>query len=100
MGGTNMIGTCPECRQQFDLGQRVGAKVGGAAFGAALGYAACSGKVRGGRRVQCDDTGARAFGTILGTVLGALLGHALDEHVLPSCPECRVALEIVDTITT
>jgi hypothetical protein len=34
---------------------------------------------------------------IVGAGIGAALGHALDENVLPSCPSCRLALQIVNS---
>jgi outer membrane lipoprotein SlyB len=77
-----MIGVCPKCGEQTDLGSRVGAKVGGVALGAVLG--GCSTR--------------HWLGVPLGALLGAAIGHVIDEEVLPSCSQCRVALEIIDAV--
>jgi outer membrane lipoprotein SlyB len=72
---------CPTCHQTFRLGSRVGGKVGGLLVGAAVGGAT-----------------KRPGLMLLASVFGALVGHWVDDKVLPSCPECRVALQVVDLV--
>lgn len=35
------------------------------------------------------------WAVVLGIVAGMLIGHAIDDAVLPTCPECGVFLRIV-----
>lgn len=73
---------CPNGHGNFDideLGKRVLGKVGGALAGAAVGGAT-------------KNPGL----VILGALAGMAVGHYLDEQVLRTCPECRVALQIID----
>lgn len=76
-----MVGVCPKCAEEFDLGMRVGAKLGGAAVGALLGGAKSDWR-----------------GVLVGALIGGAIGHIVDEEVLPSCPRCRVALEIFEAV--
>lgn len=75
------IAGCPTCHQTFRLGTRVGGKVGGLLLGAAVGGAT-----------------KRPGLMLAASLLGALIGHWADETVLSSCPECRVALQVVDLV--
>lgn len=77
-----MICICPKCGEQTDLGSRVAAKVGGAVLGAALG----------------GQSTRHWLGAPVGALLGGAIGHVIDEEVLPSCPRCRVALEVIDAV--
>lgn len=76
------VGICKKCGPQKKSGQRVMGK---------LGMAVALGLVGG-------TAGKHPLAAILGAGLGAALGHMLDESVLPSCPGCGVALELVDAI--
>lgn len=75
-------GICPRCNQQVEIGQMVGAKIGGAALGAYFG----------------DRATDHWLGVIFGAVLGGAIGHVIDKAVLPVCPTCRLALEILDAM--
>lgn len=76
------IGTCPQCARQFELGARLGAKIGGAALGAYVGKRATE----------------HWLGVLAGSVIGGVIGHVIDRSVLPTCPACRVALEVLATV--
>jgi hypothetical protein len=76
------IGVCPQCAQQFEIGARVGAKIGGAALGAYVGNRATE----------------HWLGVLAGAVIGGVVGHVIDRTVLPTCPTCRVALEVLATV--
>lgn len=73
------VGVCPKCDEKIEVGTVVGVKLG-AALGALVGGGATD----------------RWLGAAAGAVLGGVLGHYLDEVALPTCPSCRVALEIID----
>lgn len=74
---------CPNGHGTFninELGKRVLGKVGGALAGAAAGGAT-------------KNPGL----VFLGALAGMAVGHYLDEQVLPTCPECGIVLQIIDT---
>lgn len=71
-------GGCARHRHQFTIGTEVGGKIGAMLLGGALGGAT-----------------KHPLGVLGGALLGALIGHEIDEKVLPTCPECGVALRIV-----
>jgi hypothetical protein len=75
-----MIAKCPCCKHKVDVGTRVGGKLGLATAGAMLG------------------AGALKKNPLLTLALvagGAMLGNWVDNNVLPDCPSCRVALQLV-----
>ncbi len=78
-----MKAKCPCCGRTENLGARVFGKLGLGAGATLLGVSAMK------------------KNPLLGALFaagGALLGHALDTHVLPNCPSCRVALKAVNTV--
>lgn len=80
--GHTTLGICPQCGDQSEIGTVVGAKIGGATAGAIAGGFATD----------------HWFGVLVGATVGAAIGHVLDEQVLPTCPACRVALEVVNVM--
>jgi outer membrane lipoprotein SlyB len=80
--GSKTIGVCPRCGDETEIGTLVGAKIGGAAAGAAVGGYATE----------------HWLGMLAGAAVGAAVGHVIDEQVLPRCPACRVALEVVNVM--
>ncbi len=79
---TAALGICPQCGEETEIGTLVGAKIGGAAAGAIAGGYATDHWV----------------GVLVGVAVGAAIGHVIDEKVLPTCPGCRVALEVVNVM--
>jgi outer membrane lipoprotein SlyB len=77
-----VVAVCPKCGEEFHFGERVGAKVGGAALGALVGGSASR----------------HWLGAFIGAVLGGAVGHVVDEEFIPSCPTCRIALEVLDAV--
>ncbi|MBZ4419052.1 hypothetical protein [Myxococcus sp. RHSTA-1-4] len=73
--------TCNHTQTTDHLGARLGGKLGLAAAGIMLGATVAK---------------KNPLLPILFGVGGALLGHAVDTNVLPTCPSCRVALQLVD----
>jgi outer membrane lipoprotein SlyB len=79
---TKAMGVCPQCARQVEIGSLVGAKLGGAAVGAYVG----------------DRATDHWLGVLAGALIGGAIGHVIDKAVLPSCPMCRVALEIANVM--
>lgn len=77
-----MKGHCTNCNQNFELGERVGWKIGVAAAGLALG----------------GGVAKHPLGAILGGLAGFAIGHVVDTQVLPNCPTCQRALELVASV--
>lgn len=71
------------CGAVHDLGARFFGKLGGAAAGAALGGAS-----------------KHPVGVVLGALSGMLVGHLIDEYVVPACPSCGAALQILSDVVT
>jgi hypothetical protein len=75
------VGLCKKCGHQQAVGERVMGKLGMAAALALVG----------------GNATRNPFAALLGACVGAAVGHALDEHLLPTCPGCKVALQLVNT---
>lgn len=75
-----MIGKCPSCKKTQDLGERIFGKLGGLLAGSLLGGGASK----------------HPLGVALGIIGGVGLGHLIDTRLLPNCPSCGVALELID----
>lgn len=75
-----MKGYCRNCNKNVDVGARVGWKLGVATAGVLLG--------RG--------TSKHPLGFIVGGLTGLAIGHAIDTQVLPKCPACQAALEVIN----
>ena len=70
---------CPNGHGTFNIAKKVFGKVGGALAGAAAGGAL-----------------KNPVAVVLGIVTGVAIGHYIDESVLPKCPTCQVALQVLD----
>lgn len=75
-----MQARCRNCKKNVDLGARVGWKLGVATTGLVLGRGASK----------------HPLGFILAGLAGLAIGHAIDTQVLPNCPTCRAALEVIN----
>ncbi|WNG41544.1 hypothetical protein F0U61_53585 [Archangium violaceum] len=76
-----MIAKCPCCKYKVDVGTKVGGKLGLAAAGAMLG---------------ANVFKKEPLMTLALIAGGAMLGNWVDNNVLPDCPSCRVALQLVN----
>jgi hypothetical protein len=74
---------CTNCGHTQHLGEKVGWKIAMAAGGAALGAGA----------MKKHPLAMLGLG-----LLGAAVGHAMDTNLLPNCPNCRVALQLVNSV--
>jgi hypothetical protein len=72
---------CRKCGYSTQLGARVGWKVGLGLTALATGGASRS-----------------RLSSVLGGLAGLALGHYLDTHLLPDCPRCQVALQVLEPL--
>ena len=70
---------CARCSTTHDVGSAVGGKIVASLIGGALGHAATRNPLV-------------AVGTAL---LGLALGEVIDREVIPRCPACGVALQVL-----
>ncbi len=69
---------CPNCHGQYNIGAEVLGKLVGALLGGAAGTAT-----------------RNPWAAMAGVLIGTLIGHAIDESVLPKCPQCGTILELI-----
>ena len=69
---------CPNCHGRYNIGAQVLGKLGGVLIGGAAG-----------------GVSRNPWAVLGGVAIGTLIGHAIDEAVLPSCPECGTFLELL-----
>jgi hypothetical protein len=74
------VGLCKKCGHNQHVGERVMGRLG---MAVALG-------LMGGKAVK------HPLAALLGASIGAAIGHVLDESVLPKCPGCGIALQLVE----
>lgn len=72
-------GHCPKCRCEHPIPRSHAGKAVGAAIGATLG-----------RTVDRSLPAA-----LIGGLLGALAGEIVDREIVPKCPTCGTALELI-----
>ncbi len=70
---------CPKCSSSHDVGTAVGGKIAATLIGGAVGHAATR-----------DPMVA-----IVTALLGLVIGEVIDQVVVPRCPACGVALQVV-----
>lgn len=70
---------CPNCKSSHDVGAAVGGKIAATLIGGAVGHAATRNPLV-------------ALGTAL---LGLAIGEVIDRDVIPRCPACGVALQVL-----
>ncbi len=74
-----MKARCPNCSTSHDVGTAVGGKIAATLIGGAVGHAATRNPLI-------------AVGTAL---LGLAIGEVIDREVVPRCPVCGVALQVL-----
>lgn len=72
-------GHCPKCQCEHPISNKHTGKMAGVAIGAAVGKLA-------------DKS---PWAPVVGGLIGIALGEAADRTILPKCPTCGTALELI-----
>ncbi len=74
-----MKACCPKCNTTHDVGAAIGGKVVASLVAGAIGHA----------------TTRSPWVTVLTALVGFKIGELIDREVIPRCPTCGVALQVL-----